>query len=92
MLQHSSLMKMFLSLVLVHFLYWQNMLVLVLSNVVKNSDNNNVLAFGSCVRPAVEGDTNSWKESKCKDLYHESWLDKYNIESGRGNSTFCCVI
>ena len=54
----------------------------------KNSDNNNVLAFGSCVRPAVEGDTNSWKKSKCKDLYHESWLDKYNIQSGRGNSTF----
>ena len=46
----------------------------------KNNENNNVLAFGSCVRPAVEGDTNrSNKKSKCKDLYHESWLDKYNI-------------
>ena len=54
----------------------------------KNIENNNVLAFGSCVHPAVEGHTNSWKKSKSKGLYHESWLDKYNIQSGRGNSTF----
>ena len=54
----------------------------------KNIESNNVLAFGSCVRPAVEGDTNSWKESNCRDCDHESWLDMYDIHCGIGNSTF----
>ena len=46
----------------------------------KNIENNNVLA--------VEGDTNSWKESNCKDLHHKLWFDNYDIHSGIGNSTF----
>ena len=50
--------------------------------------NNIVLAFDSSVRPAVEGDTNNWKESNCKDLDHESWFDKYDIHCGIGNGTF----
>ena len=54
----------------------------------QNIANNNVPEFGSCVRPAVEDDTNSWKESNCKDLDHKSWFDKYDIHCGIGNSTF----
>ena len=54
----------------------------------KNIENENVLAFGSCVRPAVVGDTNSWKKNDCEDFYHESWFNKYDIHSSIGNSTF----
>ena len=58
------------------------------SQCSRNSENNNVLAFGSCVRPAVEGDINSWKESNYKDFDHESCVCEYDIYCGIGSSTF----
>ena len=54
----------------------------------KNFDNENILALGSCVRPAVVGDTNSLKKSNCTDLHHDSWFDRYDIHSDIENSTF----
>ena len=51
----------------------------------KNFDNENTLAMGSCLCPAVVGDTNSRRKSKFADFNHDSWSGIY---SDMDNSTF----
>ena len=54
----------------------------------KNFDNENILAIGSCLCPAVVGDPHSWRKSKFVDFHHDSWSGRYDTYSDMDNSTF----
>ena len=53
----------------------------------QNIEDNNVLSFGNCVRPAAVGDTISWTKSKFKDFSHESWFDNFDTQTNTWNNT-----
>ena len=76
------------NLVMIHFLYSLYQIGTCESLDGKNFDNENILAIGSCLCPAVVGDTNSSKKSKFVNFYHDSWLGRHDTYSDIDISTF----